>query len=191
MNYRLYDLVNAYEPINEQEQGDRQLMLDFITTFADVTTRKNGFGHFTASPWIINEDATKVLMVYHHIYDSWSWCGGHLDGDFDPLDTAVREGKEETGLTQLRPLFDQPLALDVLAVPPHVRRGVFVSSHIHLNITYLCVGEESEPLIIKPDENSGVRWIPVSEVLTIVQEKDMKPVYAKLMRSTRRMLVNS
>ncbi len=186
MNRQLYDLINAYEAVSEQEQADRQVMLDFITTFEDVTTRNNRFGHFSASPWIINEDATNVLMVYHRIYQSWSWCGGHLDGDFDPLDTAIREGKEETGLTKLSLLYHQPLALDVLAVPPHVRRGVFVSSHIHLNITYLCMGDESETLMIKPDENSAVRWIPVSEVLSIVQEKDMTPVYEKLIQATKR-----
>ncbi len=187
MNQQLYDLISAYEAVSEQEQSDRQVMLDFITAFDDVTTRKNRFGHFSASPWIINEDASKVLMAYHRIYDSWSWCGGHLDGDFDPLETAIREGKEETGLTLL-PLSEKPLALDVLPVPPHVRRGVFVSSHIHLNITYLCMGKESDALTIKPDENSDVRWFKVTEVLNAVREEDMKPVYDKLMCATKQFM---
>lgn len=188
MNQQLYEIIRAYEATGEQEQADRQVMLDFIAAFDDVTTRKNRFGHFTASPWIINEDATKVLMVYHRIYDSWSWCGGHLDGDFDPLDTAIREGKEESGLKELTALFRKPLALDVLHVPPHVRRGEFVSAHIHLNITYLCQAKESDALAIKPDENSGVCWFPIGEVLDAVREEDMKPVYEKLMHATKRLL---
>ena len=49
MNRQLYDLINAYEAVSEQEQADRQVMLDFITTFEDVTTRNNRFGHFSAS----------------------------------------------------------------------------------------------------------------------------------------------
>lgn len=191
MNHRLYDLVNDYTATNEQEAADRRLMTDFIKAFDDVTTRNNRFGHFTASPWIINEDATKVLMVYHRIYDSWSWCGGHLDGDFDPVTVAVREGKEETGIGHLRLLGEKPLALDVLPVPPHIRRNVFVSAHLHLNITYLCMGKESEPLTIRPQENSDVRWIGIEQINTMVTEKDMRPVYAKLIERTKQRLMDA
>ncbi len=36
MNRQLYDLINAYEAVSEQEQADRQVMLDFITTLAHL-----------------------------------------------------------------------------------------------------------------------------------------------------------
>ena len=52
----------------------------------------------TASAWVVNKDRTKVLMVYHNIYNSWSWLGGHADGETDLLKVAVREVKEEAGL---------------------------------------------------------------------------------------------
>ena len=29
----------------------------------------------TASAWVVNPGRTKVLMVYHNIYKSWSWLG--------------------------------------------------------------------------------------------------------------------
>ena len=34
-------------------------------------------------------------MVYHNIYNSWSWLGGHADGETDLLAVALREVKEE------------------------------------------------------------------------------------------------
>ena len=55
--------------------------MEYLNTFNDVLTRNNKMCHFTASSWIINKDKTKVLMVYHNIYKSWSWTGGHADGD--------------------------------------------------------------------------------------------------------------
>lgn len=55
-------------------------------------------GHFSASVWTVNKERTKTLMVYHNIYNSWSWIGGHADGEEDLCAVAMRELTEETGL---------------------------------------------------------------------------------------------
>lgn len=180
----LYEELKSYVPYNEQEAGDVTVMLKYLESFDDVYTRDNVFGHITASPWIVNEDASKVLMIYHNIYNSWGWCGGHADGEKDLIHTALKEGMEETGIKQLKLLDSRILAVDILPVPPHVKRGKFVSSHVHLNVTYLCTTSESETLHIKPDENSGVAWVDVNDITSKVTEEDMKPVYQKLMEKT-------
>ena len=61
-------------------------------------TRQNEYGHFTSSAFVLNKERTKILMIYHKIYNSWAWTGGHADGDTDLLYTAIREVKEETNL---------------------------------------------------------------------------------------------
>ena len=68
----------------------------------------------------------------------------------------------------------------------HIKRGKYVSSHLHLNVTYLFEADPAEPLRVKPDENSGVAWIPVSELPQKVTEAwFLERIYSKLCRKLR------
>ena len=81
MNHKLYKQISEYQPYDEREKIDKEVMLNFIKSNEDVLTRDNKVAHFTTSAWITNKERTKVLMIYHNIYDSWAWVGGHADGD--------------------------------------------------------------------------------------------------------------
>ena len=179
-NMELKESIERFVPFNEQEESDKKLMLKYIADFSDVLTRENTLCHFTASNWIVNKERTKVLMIYHNIYDSWAWTGGHADGDSDLLHVARKEAFEETGLDNLKLLSDGIYALQILMVDPHVKRGKFVSSHLHLDCCFLFEATEEEVLRIKEDENSGVKWINIEDVCIITNEEKMKPVYKKL-----------
>ena len=181
----LYQKLKAFQPINEQEASDQSVMLAYMEKFPDIYQRENVFAHMTSSPWIMNHTKDKVLMIYHNIYRSWGWCGGHCDGDHDSIHVALKEGKEETGLKNLKLVSEDILAIDILPVPPHKKNGKFVSAHVHLNVTYLCSADEQEALSIKPDENSGVAWIPIEEINDYVSEEDMKQVYKKLLKKAK------
>lgn len=176
----LKEQIERYLPQNEQEEHDKSLMLEFINKFDDVLTRKNRMGHFTASSWITNKERTKVLMIYHNIYDSWAWTGGHCDGDADLLHVALKEAEEETGLKNLKVLDPNIASLEIVTVDGHVKRGEYVSSHVHLNCTFLLEGNEDEMLRIKVDENSGVKWVELDESVEITNEPKMKDIYRKL-----------
>lgn len=71
------------------------IFLKFINLFDDVLTRKNEFGHFTASAWVLNKDKTKMIVVRHNIYKAYIYPGGHADGESDLLSVAIREVKEQ------------------------------------------------------------------------------------------------
>ena len=172
--------IEKYIPYNEQEENDKELMLEYINTFDDVLTRENKMCHFTSSNWIVNKDRTKVLMIYHNIYKSWAWTGGHADGDSDLLHVALKEAEEETGLKNLKLLSDGIYGLQILTVDSHIKRGKFVSSHLHLDCCFLFEANEEDILRIKEDENSGVKWIDINEVTKITNEEKMKPIYSKL-----------
>lgn len=177
----IFEQLQAFTPFNEQEASDRRLMLQYAGLFSDLLTRDNEMAHLTASCWIVNPDKTKVLLAYHNIYDSWAWLGGHADGDGDLRRVALREAQEESGLTQARILGEGIFSLEILGVDGHVRRGRYVGTHLHLNVTYLMEADDRLPIRAKPDENSAVRWMPVGEVLQAVSEPEMRVVYRKLM----------
>ncbi len=174
--------ILAYSPRTEREASDKALILCCLEKFPDVLTRENVICHFTASNWIINPSHTKTLMIYHNIEQMWMWTGGHADGESDLLKVALREAEEETGLRCVFPISREIFSLEVFAVPPHVRKGKFVSSHLHLNCSFLLEADEQELLHVKPDENSGVRWVDFEEVLNSVDRGVMSPHYKNLIK---------
>ena len=172
--------ISEYVPYDEAEARDKELMLYALAHFPDVLTRENPVCHFTASNWITNPARDKILMVYHNIYDHWAWTGGHADGDPDLRAVALREAREETGLRELRPLYDGIFSIQALTVDHHIKRGRYVASHLHLDCCFLWEADEDAPLRAKADENAGVRWVPIDEVLETANERVMDIVYGKL-----------
>lgn len=187
---KLKKQLYLYIPYNEQEKEDKEIMLDVLEKIGNVFTRDCKIAHFTASSWIVNKDKTKVLMIYHNIYDSWSWTGGHADGDTDLLQVALKEAREETGLKNLKLLHDGIFSLEIGCVDSHIRKGKFISNHLHLNSTYLFEADENETLHIKEDENSGVAWFDLDKAVEVSAEQDMKQVYIKLNEKLRKMYNN-
>ena len=176
----LKKMLEKYVPYNEQEENDKEMMLQYIDTFEDLLTRENRMCHFTASSWIVNKERTKVLMIYHKIYDSWAWTGGHCDGDSDMLHVALKEATEETGVENFKVLSDGIFGIEIVSVDGHIKRGKYVPTHLHLNISYLLEADEHEALRIKEDENSGVKWINIDEVNNVISEPKMEAIYSKM-----------
>ena len=180
---KLIEKIENYKPFNEQEEKDKPLILDWIRNNENAFTRENTIAHITASAWVVNKDRSKVLMVYHNIYNSWSWLGGHADGETDLLSVALREVREEAGISNVQPVSEEIFSLEALTVDGHIKKGKYVSSHLHLNITYLVEADSDEALFVKPDENSGVAWFTPEEAL----RKSTEPwfvanVYSKLIK---------
>lgn len=225
----LYQDIASYHPFNEQEAADRHVMLRALKTNRFCFDRKSQ-AHFTCSSWVVNPEKTQTIMVFHNIYNSWSWIGGHADGCSDLAAVALRELREETGVEHARivspwecvdrssrrlnavqkakasateisneaasankisnevvnaaaPSPTSPLfSLEVLTVDGHEKNSRYISSHLHLNVTYLVEVDPSEALRIKPDENSGVKWVSLDQVLNMSDEPWIRErIYAKLL----------
>lgn len=184
---RLFQEIANYQPACEQEEKDQKVMLDFICKNPDCLLRSNLIAHFTASVWVVNPARTKTLMVYHRIYDSWSWIGGHADGEEELKTVALRELREETGVKNARLVRDDIFSLEVLTVDGHIKHGQYVPSHLHLNVTYLVEADEDEELKIKADENKGVQWFEHEEALKASTEPwFVENIYKKLIKKSTR-----
>ena len=176
-----------YIPLCEQEISDQKAILKFIELNDDCLLRSNLVAHITSSAIVVNKKMDKVLFIHHNIYNSWGWVGGHNDGNPDLFQVAIKEAKEETGVTQIVPYNDEILGIDVIYVENHIKNGKFVGDHLHLNATYLLVADENEKLIVKEDENSGVKWFYINEVNDHVTEERIKTVYNKLLNRIKDM----
>ena len=176
------DEIKNYTPTCEQEEADKKLFLDAIEKFDNVLVRENKLCHFCSSAFIINKEHTKVLCIYHNIYNSWGWVGGHADGDDDFQYVALKEMREETGLENAKILCGGMASLDTICVHNHIKRGKFVNSHLHLNCTYLLEADEKDAIRILPDENSAIAWLTFDELLQKATEEHMLPIYKKFIK---------
>ena len=181
--------ILEFKPKIEQEATDQALIVEYIKKNKDVLTRDNKVAHITSSGFILNKRMDKALMVYHKIYRSWSWTGGHADGEKDLLKVAIQEAQEETGLEKVKPLTEKIVTLDVLPVPSHYKHGKFVSAHLHLSVAYVLIADETDRIQIKADENSGVKWIRIKDLNKEVNEADMKIVYNKIIDRAKKLRI--
>lgn len=183
------DEIRAYVPQSEQEAIDQRIILEYIDQYpGTVLTRENEYAHITSSGFVVNADASKVLMAHHNIYRVWAWTGGHADGDGDLLAVALREAQEETGVAHIRSLGEGIASLDILPVWGHVKRGKYVAPHQHLNVTYLLLADENGALTVRVGENTRVGWLPAERLLEYTNEWEMDAVYSKLLARARERL---
>ena len=150
--------IEKFIPYNEQEEKDKEEILRRLKNNEKLLTRDNKSAHLTASAWILNQDHNKVLMAYHNLYDSWAWLGGHADGESDLLKVCIKEVKEESHIKDIKVLTRDIFSLEILTVDGHIKKGEYVSSHLHLNVTYLLEANDQQTLSIKEDENSNIGW---------------------------------
>ena len=186
MKEKLIRQIERYTPFNEQESADKATLLNFLHQDTDISRRDNLIAHLTASAWVVNPERNKVLMAYHNLYNSWAWLGGHADGNFDLAAVAEQEAREESGLTDVRLVSDDILSLEILTVDGHEKKGKYVPSHLHLNVTYLLEADPNAPIRIKEDENSQVGWIDFDDIVNKSTEKwFVERIYSKLVSKSR------
>ena len=177
--------ISRYIPRDAQETQDKRIILNCINLFPhNILLRDNEIAHITSSGLILNNALSKVLMIHHNIRNTWAWTGGHADGDPDLLAVATREAFEETGVSAI-PISTDIASLDILTVTRHFRNHVYVNSHLHLSIAYLFTADDTNQLIINPDENSGIEWFPIEEITEeLFTDRDVY-LYSKLINQAR------
>jgi 8-oxo-dGTP pyrophosphatase MutT (NUDIX family) len=178
MDYKT--LFKTYIPTTEQEVIDQRLINEFIDKHDDALLRTNLAAHITSSVMIMNPSKTKILLGYHNIYQSWGWFGGHNDGDEDCLKVALKEAEEETGITHFEVLTEEAIAMDVVYVQNHIKKGKFVSDHLHLNVTFGLIANEDAVLRHNDEEHSGIQWVLIEDYPHLVSEPRMMPIYDKI-----------
>lgn len=157
--YRFTKLIDEYNSSFKEEAEYKKEITDFLKENEVMIGRQNQRGHITGSAWIVNHDRKKVLLVYHKRLDRWLQPGGHMEGEEDILDTAMREAAEETGLTSLRCVDPNIFDIDIHTIP----RFKDEKQHIHYDIRFLLEADDEEKVKVS-SESKDVRWVELKYI---------------------------
>lgn len=167
--------IENYRPKTEREREDRDHLLRLDRSL--IAVGREAPYHYTTSSLVVDPDKNTLLMIYHKLYRSWSWPGGHVEEGEDLFYSALRELYEETKIRNVRPLHRSPIGMELMPVAAHTRKDEPVDSHFHVNFCFGFWGDEADTLL-DPDENR--LWVPLDELRSFVRETPMIPLYETL-----------
>ena len=167
--------AHAARPLDAHEAAQTAETIRFVAAHADCLLRSCAPGHLTGSTWIVSPDRTRTLLTHHHKLDKWLQLGGHADGDGDLLAVALREAREESGLTRLRVLSGEIFDFDRHLIPARKSDP----EHYHHDLRFLIEADPDEPLIIS-SESKDLAWVEVTRVTALNPEESM----ARMVRKT-------
>lgn len=159
----LCSLLDAHNPADEQETAHLRHIRDFVASQPACFERATLPGHITGSAFIYDR-RQKMLLLHHHMrLNRWLQMGGHDAGERNALATALREGREESGLERLEP-WPGVLDVDVHAIPERKTEP----AHDHLDVRFLVLADASAPLQMDPTESLELRWFPLDQALQMI-----------------------
>ena len=131
----------------------------FVEAHSDCLLRTCAEGHLTGSAWIVDPRRGRTLLVHHRKLDKWLQPGGHADCDPDLMSVALREAREETGLTRLRVVSTELYDVDRHWIPSRAE----TPGHWHLDLRFLIEADPDEPLVVS-EESHDLAWVELSRV---------------------------
>lgn len=155
----LIQALKAFETTYEDEKAMVKDTIDFLNKHEVFLGKANPAGHITGSAWIINETKDAALMTHHFKLDMWVQLGGHTEVDESVLESAYREGLEESGLEAMALKSSSIFDVDVHRIP---EKGS-APAHYHYDIRYLFEASEDDQVIVS-DESHDVRWIKLDDM---------------------------
>lgn len=148
-----------------------------------------GEKHYTASIVLVSQEKTpRVLLVHHQKLGVWMPPGGHEEALENPLETGVREVREETGIN-ISPYLSQPRRLDERAVALPLPQYFFEEqidphgdqrSHVHLDVIYVVTIPYQEPLL-EQTEHHAIRWFTKQELATVSLFPNVKAILFEML----------
>jgi 8-oxo-dGTP pyrophosphatase MutT (NUDIX family) len=163
----LLELLERYEGVHPEESHCVARIRELVRNHSDCFDRRCLPGHVTASAWIVSSDADRFLLTHHRKLDRWLQLGGHADGDGDVQAVALREAREESGLSGFVFLGREragegdrrsgipvvPVDVDVHRIP--ARPGE--PAHEHHDIRFVLQAPAGERISIS-DESNALEW---------------------------------
>ncbi len=161
----LLEMLDAYGW--SAESGVRDHIRRFVASESRCFENDCWAGHVTGSAWVLSKDASHTLLILHRKLGRWLQPGGHSDGNPNTRAVALREAREETGMTielDSPAIFD----LDIHEIP---QRGA-QPAHRHLDLRFVMCADASEAPV-RNHETRDIRWVPLAEVQHYTSEESV------------------
>jgi 8-oxo-dGTP pyrophosphatase MutT (NUDIX family) len=161
--------LHAVVPRSDVEARDLEQVIELAAS--DAAWSRAELVHLTASALIVHPPSRQVLLRWHERQQGWLQVGGHADpGETDPLQIAMREGAEETGLHDLRPWPDARMQ-HVVVVP--VPASPKEPAHHHADLRFVLATDHPEHA--RPENPTApLRWLSVAEAVELVGEDNVR-----------------
>lgn len=174
----LLNLLNAYNPATAEEKVYKKQIIQFITDNPSCFERSLTTGHIAASALLLNNDHSKILLMHHAKLDLWVQPGGHCDGNNNPLEVAIKEVQEETGLTTVIPVSTDIFDIDIHLIPARKHEP----AHYHYDIRFLLYTPH-EDQIVKNHESKELKWFGKNKELLPTKKSSVLRMVDKWLNS--------
>jgi 8-oxo-dGTP pyrophosphatase MutT (NUDIX family) len=165
----IIDVLREHQPRGDRESVDVARIRRLAQTVDDPW--RSMPLHVTASALIVDRASRRVLLRWHQRQQAWLQVGGHGEpGESDPLEIALREGAEETGLTDLTPWPGARLVHAVI-VPVPARNDD--PAHEHADLRFLLTTAEAERA--RPERPAAqLRWLTLTDAQAETSEANLR-----------------
>lgn len=171
----LLEELAHYRAFDETEEEMRTRIRAFVGEYADCFSRALLIGHITSSCWIVDPKRERALLAWHKRLNRWLQMGGHVESDDGTLiGSALREAREESGLSTMYAVSPDLFDVDIHAIPARKDEP----EHLHYDVRYLFEADPQEPLVVSA-ESRAVAWVELDQVAKHNADASMIRMVAK------------
>lgn len=164
----LLQLLRSFVSSANERVAVGNRIISFVEREAACAERSHQFGHLTGSAWVVNSARTQTLLLHHRKLNRWIQPGGHADGSFDLLAVALREAREESGLTRVEPVTCEIFDVDIHRIPPFKD----IPAHYHFDVRFLLCADDTETPR-RNEESNEVKWIDLADITKYTDEESV------------------
>jgi 8-oxo-dGTP pyrophosphatase MutT (NUDIX family) len=175
----LLEELRRYRPVDEAEdRHHRALLGHLVHAKAPLSRSKFAPGHVTASLLIIHRPSRRILLHHHRRLERWLQMGGHLDAEETLGAAALREGREESGLQDLRLLSGEIFDVDVHPIP--AAKGE--PDHFHYDVRYVAETLQPDAIAMDDAESRELAWVDFDRAIELMNEEASTRAITKIRR---------
>jgi 8-oxo-dGTP pyrophosphatase MutT (NUDIX family) len=167
-------LLSGYRANSPEDEIQLSRMWQFIEAQPNCFERTLQIGHVTGSAWIVSPDRTQTLLSHHRKLDIWVQLGGHADGNPDIFAVALREAREESGLSRLYPLTQGIFDIDIHLIPTTTEEP----GHYHYDVRFIFEADPGDKLIVS-HESKALAWVSFDRINDFKVDASVRRMAAK------------